>query len=72
MHQALLLRLMGALAGCSQPSDILTKHPLLSAKDAIGAPKLPNGVWRLIVSDEEWPCAFNESRLLSRVMSPKI
>jgi hypothetical protein len=55
---------MAALAGCSRPGDVLTRRPLLSAKDAVGAPKFRNGVWRRIALDADGPCTVDETQPL--------
>jgi len=64
MRQALLLLMMAGLAGCSKAGDVLTKRPLLTAKDAIGAPTFRNGVWRLIVLGGGDACTFDETQPL--------
>jgi len=64
MRLALLLLVLAALTGCSRPGDVLTKRPLLAAKDAVGAPKFRNGVWRLIASGGDEACAFDEAQPL--------
>jgi len=64
MRQALLLLLMAALAGCSKSGDVFTKRPLLTAKDAVGAPKFRNGVWRLIAFGGDGACTFDETQAL--------
>ncbi len=64
MLRALLLLTMVALAGCNRPGDIFTKRPLLTAKDAIGAPRFRNGVWRLTVLGGGDACTFDETQPL--------
>jgi len=64
MPKALLLLLMAALAGCSKAGDVFTKRPLLTAKDAVGAPKFRNGVWRLIAFGGDGVCTFDETKPL--------
>jgi hypothetical protein len=64
MRQALLLLLVAALTGCSRPGDVLTKRPLLTSKDAVGAPKFRNGVWRLIGFGPDGACPFDETQPL--------
>jgi len=64
MRQALLLLLIAALTGCSRPGDVLTKRPLLTSKDAVGAPKFRNGVWRLIGFGPDGACPFDETQPL--------
>jgi hypothetical protein len=64
MPKALLFLLMAALAGCSKAGDVCTKRPLLTAKDAFGAPKFRNGVWRLIGFGGDGPCTFDEAKPL--------
>ncbi len=64
MRRALVILVMAALAGCNRPGDVLTKRPLLTAKDAFGAPKFRNGVWRLIGFGGDGPCTFDEAKPL--------
>jgi hypothetical protein len=65
MRQALLLLLIAALAGCSRAGDVFTRRPLLSAKDATGAPKFRSGVWRRTAFGGDGACPFDETHPLT-------
>ncbi len=52
-----------AFAGCSRPGALLTRRPLFSAKDSIGAPKFRSGIWRdLSAEASDPPCKVAEAQ----------
>ncbi len=63
MRKALGLLLAATLTGCSRPGDLLTPRPLLTAKDAVGAPKFRSGVWRALDAEaRDSLCNFDETK----------
>jgi hypothetical protein len=56
--------LIASLAGCSRPGDVFTKRPLLTAKDATGAPKFHSGVWSRTAFGGDGACQFDETQPL--------
>jgi len=58
-----LLMLAAMLAGCSRPGELMTRRPLLNPRDAAGAPRFRNGVWRLIwPNTADDPCPFDPAQ----------